>query len=237
MSDNKPKKNGNLKRFFPLVVIILLMVFIFATGLHKSISIEALQDNKSYLLNMVNNHAVISVLAFMGLYIVTVTLSLPIALPLSLAGGFLFGSWLGTLYVVSSATLGAIIVFIIAKTSLGSTLREKAGGMYKRIEKNMTENAIGYLLFMRLVPIFPFFLVNIVPALFNVPLRIFALTTFFGIIPGSFVFVNLGNQLGGIENPSDLISIQTLLAFALLGFFSLIPTIYKQIKNKGGNNE
>ena len=149
---------------------------------------------------------------------------------MTLAGGFLFGKWLGTLYVVSAATIGASIIFLIAKTSLGETLREKAGRLYQRIEGNMKENAVGYLLFMRLVPLFPFFLVNIVPALFNVPLRVFVLTTFFGIIPGSFVFVNLGEQLGDINNLKDLVSTQTLLAFGLLGVFSLIPTLYKQWK-------
>jgi uncharacterized membrane protein YdjX (TVP38/TMEM64 family) len=133
---------------------------------------------------------------------------------------------------VSAATIGASIIFMVAKTSLGETLREKAGGLYKRIEGNMQDNAVGYLLFMRLVPLFPFFLVNIVPALFNVPLRVFVITTFIGILPGSFVYVNVGEQLGDIETLNDLVSRKTLLAFALLGVFALIPTLYKQWKGR-----
>lgn len=225
-------KIKDLKRWLPLVVITALMVIAYASGLHEKISLHALQENKGMMLSMVAERPIITALSFMAVYIVFVALSLPAATLLTLMGGFLFGVWLGTLYVVTAATIGATIIFFIAKTSLGATLREKAGGMYKRIEGNMKDNAAGYLLFMRLIPVFPFFLVNIVPALFNVKPKIFILTTFFGIIPGSFVFVNLGQQLADIENLNDLVSMQTLLAFSLLGLFALIPTLYKQFKNR-----
>jgi len=220
-----------IKRWFPLVVIVSLMIAFYATGLHEKISLQILQDNKEAMLNAVADRPLITALGFMAVYIVFVALSLPAATLLTLTGGFLFGTWLGTLYVVTAATMGATVIFFIARTSLGATLREKAGGLYKRIEGNMEEGAVGYLLFMRLVPIFPFFMVNIVPALFNVKPRVYILTTFLGIIPGSFVFVNLGTQLASITSLSDLVSMQTLLAFALLGVFALIPTIYKQIKD------
>lgn len=219
-----------LKRFLPLGIIALLMVLAWMTGLHEQISLAGFHAHKAELIAYVADHAVLAALIFMGLYVVAVALSLPIATLLTLTGGFFFGTWLGTAYVVSAATIGASIIFLVAKTSLGETLRAKAGGLYGKIENNMKENAVGYLLFLRLVPVFPFFLVNIVPALFSVPLRVFVLTTFFGIIPGSFVYVNLGQTLGEIENLNDLVSGQTLLAFALLGLFALIPTLYKQLK-------
>ncbi len=221
-----------MKHWLPLIIILILMVIAFATGLHERISLQTLQDNKDNLLQIVAEHPIMTALGFMSIYIIFVALSLPAATLLTLTGGFLFGATLGTLYVVSAATIGATIIFMIAKTSLGQVLRERAGGLYKRVEGNMNNNATGYLLFMRLVPIFPFFLVNILPALFNVKPRIFILTTFFGIIPGSFVFVNLGKQLGTITNLKDLVSMQTLLAFALLGLFALFPTLYKQIKER-----
>lgn len=225
-------KIKNLKRWLPLIVITLLMVIAYASGLHEKISLQVIQENKAAMLNIVAERPIITALGFMAVYIIFVALSLPAATLLTLMGGFLFGVWLGTLYVVTAATIGATIIFFIAKTSIGATLREKAGGIYERIEGNMKENATGYLLFMRLIPAFPFFLVNIVPALFNVKPRIFILTTFFGIIPGSFVYVNLGRQLADIESLNDLVSIQTLLAFSLLGLFALIPTLYKQLKNR-----
>lgn len=125
--------------------------------------------------------------------------------------------------------MGASIIFLAAKSAIGTTLRQKAGPLYKKIESNMNQNAIGYLLFMRLVPIFPFFLVNIVPALFNIRLIPYVVTTFLGIIPGTFVYANVGRELGTIESLSDLISTETLIAFALLGLFALLPVIIKQV--------
>ncbi|PCJ95214.1 MAG: hypothetical protein COA45_12255 [Zetaproteobacteria bacterium] len=232
MPEEQSNKTLRLKRFLPLIIIASLMAVAFATGLHEKLSLDALQTHKGDLFEMVTMHPVLSAMGFIGVYVLAVALSLPVATILTLTGGFMFGKWLGTLYVVSAATLGASIIFLVAKTALGKILREKAGGMYARVEKNMKENATGYLLFMRLVPIFPFFLVNIIPALFNVRLRVFVLTTFFGILPGSFVFVNLGEQLGEIESLGDLVSMKTLFAFALLGFFALIPTLYKQFKTR-----
>jgi len=232
MSEEKANKLTLLKRWLPLAVIAILMVIAFATGLHEKLNLETLQAHKEDLQTSVTAHPFLSALAFTGTYIAVVALSLPVASLMTLAGGFLFGKWLGTIYVVSAATLGAAIIFLVARSTLGETLREKTGTLYKRIEGNMQENAAGYLLFMRLVPLFPFFLVNIVPALFNVSLRVFVLTTFFGIIPGSFVYVNVGEQLGEIESLKDLVSGETLLAFALLGCFALVPTLYKQFKTK-----
>ncbi len=198
----------------------------------EKISLQAFQTHKAKLLTYVLDHPVLSGLIFGLCYTSAVALSLPIATLLTLTGGFLFGQWLGLFYVIVFATLGATIIFTVAKSALGTTLREKAGGLYQKIEHNMKENAVGYLLFLRLVPLFPFFLVNIVPALFNVSLRVFVITTFLGIIPGSFVYVNLGKTLGDITRLNDLVSGKTILAFGLLGLFALIPTVYTQIKNR-----
>jgi|TARA_R110002126_G_scaffold291807_1_gene459746 uncharacterized membrane protein YdjX (TVP38/TMEM64 family) len=225
-------KINMIKRWLPLGVMVVIMVAVYVSGLHEKISLQVLQDNKESLLNAVAARPFISALGFMALYIAFVALSLPAATLLTLTGGFLFGTWMGTLYVVTGATIGATVLFFIAKTALGTVLREKAGGLYRRVEGNMQENAVGYLMFMRLVPIFPFFLVNIVPALFDIKPRVFILTTFFGIIPGSFVFVNLGKQLANIESLNDLVSMQTLMAFALLGFFALIPALHNQVKKR-----
>ncbi len=229
--DDTPKSNP-LRKWAPLGVIIALMASAYAFNLHHYFDLNAFHEHKEFMQNYVAEHPLLSGLIFVTLYIAAVALSLPIATILTLSGGFLFGLVLGALYVISAATMGATIIFTIAKTSLGDSLRQKASGLYERIEGNMNENAVGYLLFMRLVPIFPFVLVNIAPALFNVKTRVFVLTTFFGIMPGSVVFVNLGQQLGEITSLKDLVSMETLLAFALLGFFALIPNLYKMVKGK-----
>ena len=225
-----------LKNFFPLFVIVLLMLVVWSLGLHEQVNLARFHAHKTELIQHVAEKKEIAALTFIAVYIAAVALSLPIATLLTLASGFFFGKWWGTVYVVMAATIGASIIFLVTKTSLGETMRNKAGPFYKKIEKNMKENAISYLLFLRLVPIFPFFLVNIAPALFNVRLRVFVFTTLFGIIPGSFVYVNLGQTLGEIQNLNDLVSGKTLMAFALLGFFALIPTLYKQFK-KGSDND
>mgnify|MGYP001602141312 CR=1 FL=1 len=212
------------------MIVLGLMALAWSFGLQERINLQSFQTHKEELLSFVANKPVLSALVFMGVYIAAVALSLPVATLLTLTVGFLFGKRLGLIYVVSGATVGASVIFLVAQSALGETLRAKAGGLYQKIEKNMKENAFGYLLFLRLVPVFPFFLVNIVAALFNLPLRIFAAATLFGIIPGSFIFVNLGRTLGEMKSLNDLVSVKTLLAFVLLGVFALIPTLYKQMK-------
>lgn len=226
------KNIKQIKRIIPLIVLLTLIGAAYITGILDQFNLHYLQHQKTALQDYAALHPFLSAAAFALSYSAAVALSLPVATLLTLLGGFLFGKWIGTALVVTSATIGACILFIVARTSLGRTLRERAGSLYKKIETNMQDNAVGYMLFMRLVPIFPFFLVNIVPALFNVPLRAFALTTFFGIIPGTFVYVNLGEQLGDIDSLNDLVSPQTLIAFGLLGIFALIPTLYKQYRNR-----
>lgn len=226
----------NALRYAPLIILLLMIGAAYFFGLHDYISLSEIQEKKTNLKETIAEKPFFSSATFVAIYSLSVALSLPIATLLTLLGGFLFGLIKGTLLVVTSATIGATVIFLVAKTSIGSTLREKAGDLYKKIEENMKENAVGYLFFMRLVPVFPFVLVNIVPALFNVPLKIFILTTFFGIIPGSAVYVYFGQQLGEINSLNDLISAELLLAFTLLGFFALIPTLYKQCK-KGASSQ
>lgn len=221
-----------LKRWLPLVIILLLIGAAWVSGLMDAINLETIKAQREQLLSIVAARPVLSAAGFMALYAAAVALSLPIATVLTLLGGFLFGRWLGTLIIVIGATAGATVIFLIARSAVGDTLREKAGPLYNKVAANMERNAVGYMLFMRLVPLFPFFAVNIVPALFNVRLLPYVLTTFFGIIPGTFVYANVGRELGTIESLGDLASPQTLIAFTLLGLFALIPTIYKQIKGR-----
>ncbi|MEM7027107.1 MAG: VTT domain-containing protein [Pseudomonadota bacterium] len=226
-------------RFLPLIILVSCIALAYAFGLHNYLSLESIKTQKEEFQGLIDNYPVWSAFGFVAIYAFCVALSLPVATLLTLLGGFLFGFLQGTLFVVTGATLGATIIFLVAKTSLGSTLRDKAGNLYNKVEANMKENAVGYLFFMRLVPIFPFVLVNIVPALFNVSLKVFLLTTFFGIMPGTAVYVYFGEQLGEINAVSDLARPELFLAFALLGIFALVPTLYKQFKKKSvaGNAE
>jgi len=221
-----------IRRWLPLAFLLILIGGAWLAGLGDYFTLQRLQMQKTLFLDFADAHPVLSAVFFTGIYAGTVALSLPVATPMTLLGGFIFDLWLGTILVVTGATAGATIIFLIARSTLGNTLREKAGPLYKKIEAGMNENAVSCMLFMRLVPVFPFFIVNIVPALFNTDLRVYVLTTFFGIMPASFVYVNLGQALADIESLSDLVSVQTLAAFTLLGLLALVPVLYKKLRKK-----
>jgi len=224
--------NDKIKKILPLIIFVVMAICIYFSGWLDYVYLESIQERREYLLNLVQENPIIAGLAFMGLYIVTVALSLPIASLLTLLGGFLFGLVAGTAMIVISATLGATVIFLIARSAIGESLREKAGPFYNKVADNMNDNAIQYMFFTRLVPAVPFFVANILPALFNIKLRDFMVTTFFGIIPGTAVYTNIGRGLATIESLSDLVSAEILGAFTLLGLFALIPTFLKILKKR-----
>lgn len=215
-----------------LIVLAVLALAAHLSGVADLLSLENVQARRNDLFTLVAAHPIIAPIGFVALYTLIVSLSLPVAVVATLLGGFLFGPVLGTLCVVVAATAGATIVFLVARTSVGEGLRRKAGPLYERVAAGMRENAFEYLLFLRIVPLFPFFLVNILPALFDVRLRTFVLATFVGIIPGTFVYANLGRELGTISSLGDLFSMKLFLAFLLLGAVALIPAAYKAWKRR-----
>lgn len=224
--------NAALKKFLPLFALVLALGTVWFSGILENFNLQFIQQHREALLVHVHTHPALSGGVFMLVYAIAVALSLPIATLITLLGGALFGLVWGTLVVVIGATVGAAILFLIARSAVGESLRQKAGPLYQKVADNMAENAVGYMLFMRLVPLFPFFLVNIVPALFNVRLLPYVLTTAIGILPGTVIYVNFGRELGSIQSLSDLASPQMLLAFALLGAFALVPMLYQKIKAK-----
>lgn len=219
-----------LKKILPLLALAALGLIAFFYGLHETAGFASLKAHKDTLRAITGAHPVLAAVSFMGIYALCVALSLPIATILTLLGGFLFGLWLGTLMVVTAATLGATALFLVARSAVGARLRDKAGTAYQKVADDMRANAASYLLFLRLMPLFPFWLVNIIPALFNVKLRIFVITTLVGILPGSFVYVNVGRELGQLQGLDDILSPRMVLAFALLGMMALVPALYKRFR-------
>lgn len=225
-----------LKRFLPLAVLVLAIVVVFASGLDDYLSFEQLRQNREQLLEFVDRHAVLAPLLFMVIYAAVIALSIPGGAVLTMAGGFLFGVALGTLYVVVAATVGASLVFLAAKTALGDSLRRKAGPWMRRMEHGFRENALNYLLFLRLIPVFPFWLVNLVPAFLGVPLGTYLVATFIGIIPGSLVYASVGNGLGvvfeagGRPDLGIIFEPQIILPILGLAVLAILPVAYKKIK-------
>ncbi|HEU4885443.1 MAG TPA: VTT domain-containing protein, partial [Longimicrobium sp.] len=148
------------------------------------------------------------------------------------AMGLLFGRWVGTAAVVLAASVGATLAFLAARYLFADAARRRMGPRLQRLARGFERDAFNYMLFVRLVPVFPFWLMNLVPAFTPVSARTFFVATAIGIAPGTFVFVNLGESLGRIESPRDLVGPGTLLALALLGLLSLLPIAFKKLRNR-----
>lgn len=224
-----------LKRIWPLLVIIAALIVFFAVGGPKYISLNALREHQDVLKAFVADHAITSIIGFCALYALLTAISVPGASLLTIFGGFLFGLATGTIAVVIGATIGATFLFLAARTVFGESLAAKAGPFVKKFETGLKKNELSYLFILRLVPLFPFFIVNIVPALFGVKLRNYIIATFFGIIPGSLVYVSVGNGIGDALNAGQDIPLSGLMTrpaviIPIVGLIvlSLIPIAYKK---------
>ncbi len=207
----------------------LAAFFIFGGDQH--LSLDALRDNRDALLDYTSNHYAQALLLALLIYATATAMSFPGATVLSLAVGFLFGRWVGAVVILIAATLGATLVFLAARYLFAETMRKKLGhGLAAKLIKDFNDDAFSYLLFLRLVPLFPFWLVNLAPAFTPIKLRTYILGTAIGILPGCFIFANLGQSLGRIESLQQLISFETLLAFGLLGLFALLPVVLKKFR-------
>lgn len=243
MSENSGSEAANptgrasaLRRFWPLAVLAAGLALFFALGLERYATLDTLRDNREALSQWVAAHWALAILIYVAAYALMVAFSLPGALAATLTGGFLFGTVVGGLATVLAATAGATVLFIAAKTAFGDLLRAKAGPAIKRMEEGFRENAFSYLLVLRLVPIFPFFLVNLAPAFFGVTLPTFTAATFIGIVPGTFVFASLGNGLGAVFDAGrapDLGLIkepQVILPLLALAALALVPVLYRRFR-------
>jgi uncharacterized membrane protein YdjX (TVP38/TMEM64 family) len=239
-----------MKRWFPLAGLGVVAGALYSTGVHSYLSAEALVLSKASLEAHVAQHAVLSVVIYVLAYITIVALSIPGALLMTLLGGLLFGFWLGSAATVIAATTGATLLFLVARSSIGSALRNKGGETVQRMTEGLRRDAASYMLFLRLVPVFPFALVNLAPAIVGVPLKTFVWTTLVGILPGTMAFTLAATSLGGVLDDkraafeacrtlvqpgcqvsldlSTLVNPKLLLAFAALGIVALIPVVVRR---------
>ncbi|MFW5833777.1 MAG: TVP38/TMEM64 family protein [Pseudomonadota bacterium] len=228
-----------LRRLAPLLVLGLLVVLVFATDLDRYLTLERLAANYEDLRTWAAAHPLEAPLAFGAVYAAVVALSVPGATILTIAGGLMFGLLQGVLVVVVAATLGATLVFLIARTALGEPLLRRArGSAFERMQAGFREDALSYLLVLRLIPLFPFWLVNIVPAFLGVGLRTYVVATAIGIVPGSLVYTSIGNGVGAVlaagERPDlgvifDPVVLGPLLGLAVL---ALLPVAYKRWRRR-----
>jgi uncharacterized membrane protein YdjX (TVP38/TMEM64 family) len=217
-------------KYLILALFAGVVVVFFALGGPRYLTLDAVKANRDALLQFTEQHFATALVLAFAAYVGAVAFSLPVATVLSLTVGFLFGRWVGTALVVAAATTGASAAFLAARYLFAEAAQRRMGELGARINAGFTANAFSYLLFLRLVPLFPFFLVNLAPAVTGIKLRTFVLATLVGIVPATFVFVNLGQALGRIDSTKELVSPQVLGALALLGVVALLPVFWKKFR-------
>jgi uncharacterized membrane protein YdjX (TVP38/TMEM64 family) len=230
--------NGGLsfQRLIPLFVLVAGLVAFFAFDLNQYVTLDALKTHREGLQQWVSEQGAAAYLVFALVYVVAVALSVPGGAILTIAAGFLFGPYLATIIVVIGATIGATILFLAARYALAGFLRQKAGNAMQRMEAGFNENPMSYMLILRLVPLFPFWLVNLVPAFLGVSIRTYFIGTLIGIIPGTFVFALVGDgagavlDAGGDLNLGIIFEPRFLAPIIGLAVLASIPVVYKRIQ-------
>lgn len=249
---------GSIWRWLPLAGLAALMGLSFAMGWHKYLSFRTIGLNYGALRTYIDGHLLLSLALYVLAYVAVVALSLPGALVMTLSGGLLFGWQLGAPAAVVGATIGATLIFLIARSSIGEAIAARAGPAVARLRDGFRDNALSYLLFLRLVPVFPFVIVNLAAAALGVSLRAYLVGTFFGIMPATVAYSYAGSALGrtierqnalhqaclaGAPASPDvacpysidtgaLVSREVIIAFALLGVVALIPAIVKSWRSR-----
>jgi len=245
-----------LRRLAPVAVVIVVMAVVFAMGWHRFLSLETLVHHRAAIESFVAARFGLAVATFVAIYVTAVALSIPGASILTITGGVLFGWLVGGFAAIFAATTGATIVFLIARGACGEAILRRAGPLACKLAQGFREDAFHYLLFLRLVPVFPFWLVNLAPAVVGVRLATFVLATALGIIPGTFAFALVGGGLDSVIaaqetayracvaagraecrldfSMSALITPQLLAALAALGVVALIPVVVRKWRARHG---
>ncbi len=242
----------SLRRLVPLVAVVAVSAGVIAMGWHRQLSFETLARHHEALRDFIAMHEVSAVAGYVALYIAAAALSVPVGFYLTVIGGILFGAVLGGAAAMVGATIGAICIFLIAKSALGEHLVRRAGPLAEKLATGFRADAFSYLLFLRLVPIFPFWLINLAAALLGVPLATFAAATALGIIPATFVFAFVGAGLDSVIvaqqdayrsclaagrpdcrlafHMNAALTPELLAALAALGVLALVPVVVKRLR-------
>jgi uncharacterized membrane protein YdjX (TVP38/TMEM64 family) len=226
----------------PLAVIVICLALGYALGWERYLTFDHLAASRLSLKELVSANPVPASLAFMGVYALVVALSVPAASILTIFAGFLFGWFVGGILVAIAATVGASILFLAARTAFGDFLRERVSGRVLRLAEGFEKDAFGYLLALRLAPVFPFFVVNIAPAFFHVPLRTYVVATLLGILPGTFAYAYLGGSIDTVLTEAhkagrpvgiaDFVSPQVTVAFLVLAAIAVLPIAARALKRR-----
>jgi uncharacterized membrane protein YdjX (TVP38/TMEM64 family) len=248
-----------LRRYGLPILIAGAMALVLFKGWHHQLTLENVIAYRDRFHEALAANVLLSLIAYTTIYALLVALSLPCGLIMTVAGGLLFGSLLGALAAIVGATLGAVIVFLIARSAVGDTLSQRAGPWLAKLSRGFQKDALSYMLFLRLVPAFPFWFVNIAPAVLGVPFRTFVLGTVVGILPATFAFATAGAGLDSVImaaknehaacvaqkgadacplkiSASQLLTPELMLALVLVGLVALMPVVLKTWKKRRGGH-
>jgi uncharacterized membrane protein YdjX (TVP38/TMEM64 family) len=224
----------DLKKLAILVFAASVIILFFVFDLKKYMSLDALQATRETLERFYATHRFTTVAAFMALYILQSALALPGPLVMSIAAGAVFGVVMGTIYCLIAATVGASLAFLGSRYLFRDAVQKKFGVRLEKVNVELEKEGLRHLLFLRLVPLFPFTLINIAAGLSRMPLRTFLMGTAIGILPPSFVFCNAGASIVSIDTVREILSPRMLGSLVLLGFFALMPVIYGKLRKQNG---
>jgi uncharacterized membrane protein YdjX (TVP38/TMEM64 family) len=248
-----------LRRYGLPLLIAGVMALVLFKGWHHQLTLETVVAHRDRFHEALEANVALSLIAYIVIYALLVALSLPCGLIMTVAGGLLFGWLLGALAAIVGASLGAVTVFLIARSAVGDTLSQRAGPWLAKLSRGFQKDALSYMLFLRLVPAFPFWFVNIAPAVLGVPLRTFVLGTLVGILPATFAFASAGAGLDSVImaaknehaacvaqkganacpfkiSASQLLTRELMLALVLVGLVALMPVVLKTWKKRRGGD-
>lgn len=210
-----------MKKTLIVLLLVAAIVLFFVMDLDQYLTLEALKENRERFAALRAQSPWLTALVFFAVYVAVVALSLPGATLMTLATGALFGFWYGTLLVSFASTLGATLAFLASRYVLRDMVQRRFGDKLKGINEGMAREGAMYLFLLRLMPIFPFFLINLLMGLTHIRTATFYWVSQLGMLAGTLVYVNAGTQLGQVDSLSGILSPTVLLSFALLGLFPL----------------
>lgn len=245
------------QRLLPLVVLVAALAVVLANGWHRQLTLQNVFAARDSFQSAISAHLALALIAYVAIYAAAVAVSVPGASILTLSGGLAFGWLVGGAAAVVGASIGAVLLFVVARSAFGESLRRKAGPRIAGLVDGFQKDALNYLLFLRLVPAFPFFVVNIAAALLGVPLRTYVIGTVLGIIPATFAFASIGAGLDSVLaeaksaqahcaalkglaacplelSAKTLVTKDILLALSLLAVVALIPVAYRKWSQRHG---
>lgn len=231
-------RSASLRRWLPLAILLLGLATFFALGLNHRLSFETLGRNEAEITAWVTANQALAEVAFVMALASAVAFSLPVSALITAASGFLFGVWLGAALSVVGATVGAIALFTAARSAFYDLFRARAGAALPRLEQGFRQDSFSYVLFLRLVPIFPAWLVTIVAALLGMNARRFVLATLLGSIPGATVFSSIGADFGLLFRNGQtpdlgvIFQARTLLPLLGLAILALVPVLYRRWRRR-----